>query len=503
MGGKRLVLVSSGKAGGTTRRRQRSSLRVRCALGLGTIVFAHAMPGTGLAIELPTITVGPIKVVIPDVAATVTQSVGQTAAAVAATTQGVSEQVQAVQAVPALAAAANVAAAIHLPDIPAVANGVAVGHIAAGATAAVEALARNQIASIPVAAAGGHGLAALVGSARATAGHLQVRTGAVTLASGTALTVDFYGDGLINFAVDGPAAVAVLGAGRGTAFADGGTVTLAAAAASAVVDNAINLGGVVTSQAIAVNEGRVALITGEVADVVVGSNVTDRHNRVDPLTAILADTEFQPGGYTGTGSVRYDHSGTAATPGADPARGWSRDVTVLFGSVAGRSDARHPRGDGSEQSAKPTTGFPSRTEAVTPVGIILGASESLDEGEEGADDALSLLNQIETLVGHEDLTPTDVCQAAGGGGVGLPGCGGSEVFGAVVTLEPDETGAGCALTGASGGFQLFCGGGSEPFVTGEPGVHMPLPAIDSTQTLQDMLDLWLQPPASSVRTPLV
>ncbi|MGF1627372.1 MAG: filamentous hemagglutinin N-terminal domain-containing protein, partial [Alphaproteobacteria bacterium] len=47
------------------------------------------------------------------------------------------------------------------------------------------------------------GLAALVGPGVANNGLIQARTGAVVLASGTAFTVDFYGDGLINFAVTG------------------------------------------------------------------------------------------------------------------------------------------------------------------------------------------------------------------------------------------------------------------------------------------------------------
>src|SRR5690606_15553948 len=99
------------------------------------------------------------------------------------------------------------------------------------------------------------GLAALVGPGVANSGVIQARTGAVALASGTAATIDFYGDGLINFAVTGATEAAPVDAdgnpldalvsNTGAIYADGGTVILTAEAVGSIVDHAINMDGVI------------------------------------------------------------------------------------------------------------------------------------------------------------------------------------------------------------------------------------------------------------------
>ena len=117
------------------------------------------------------------------------------------------------------------------------------------------------------------GLAALVGPGVANNGVIQARTGAVVLASGTAATIDFYGDGLVNFAVTGATEAAPVDAdgnpldalvsNSGAIYADGGTVILAAEAVGGIVDHAINMDGVIQAQSIAGRNGQIALVAGD------------------------------------------------------------------------------------------------------------------------------------------------------------------------------------------------------------------------------------------------
>ena len=107
---------------------------------------------------------------------------------------------------------------------------------------------------------------------------IQARTGAVVLASGTAATIDFYGDGLINFALTGATEAAPVDAdgnpldalvsNDGAIYADGGTVILAAEAVGGIVDNAINMDGVTQARTAENRNGQIALVAGDGAGAV-------------------------------------------------------------------------------------------------------------------------------------------------------------------------------------------------------------------------------------------
>jgi filamentous hemagglutinin family protein len=116
------------------------------------------------------------------------------------------------------------------------------------------------------------GLAALVAPGVANNGVIAARLGQVVLASGTTATLDFYGDGLISFAVGGSVtaltvdhtghALSAAVVNAGTISASGGTVLLTAAAAKAVVDNTINMSGVIEANAVSQNGGEIDLQGG-------------------------------------------------------------------------------------------------------------------------------------------------------------------------------------------------------------------------------------------------
>lgn len=112
---------------------------------------------------------------------------------------------------------------------------------------------------------GAEGLAALVAPGVANNGIIAARLGHVVLGAGSLATVDFYGDGLINFAVGGTVTglakdaagttLTAAVANAGTIHAEGGTVLMTATAAESVVNATINMSGVVIANAVDTGKG--------------------------------------------------------------------------------------------------------------------------------------------------------------------------------------------------------------------------------------------------------
>ncbi|MGV8643124.1 hypothetical protein ACV35T_26885, partial [Pseudomonas aeruginosa] len=79
-------------------------------------------------------------------------------------------------------------------------------------------------------------------------------------------TIDLYGDGLVSIAVTDPVTrkpqdAQALVSNGGAIQADGGSVLITAEQASRVVDNAVNLSGVILARGTEVREGSVALVS--------------------------------------------------------------------------------------------------------------------------------------------------------------------------------------------------------------------------------------------------
>jgi filamentous hemagglutinin family protein len=101
--------------------------------------------------------------------------------------------------------------------------------------------------------------------------------GSVALASGTAATLDFNGDGLISFAVTGEVAGDVFDAdGRklkdrinnsGLIRANGGQVILTAKSAGEVIGNVINHSGIIEAQTVQKKDGKIILSSGDTGTV--------------------------------------------------------------------------------------------------------------------------------------------------------------------------------------------------------------------------------------------
>ncbi|MBI3513550.1 MAG: filamentous hemagglutinin N-terminal domain-containing protein, partial [Proteobacteria bacterium] len=132
------------------------------------------------------------------------------------------------------------------------------------------------------------GLVALVAPGVENSGVINARLGKVALTAANSFTVDFFGDKLINIAVDDkvaqrmvgpdgqPVAAAVTNSGR--ILADGGTVQLTTNVAKGVLDNAINMSGIIEAKTVAQRDGKIILGGGS-SGVVAVSGTLDASGR--------------------------------------------------------------------------------------------------------------------------------------------------------------------------------------------------------------------------------
>jgi len=117
------------------------------------------------------------------------------------------------------------------------------------------------------------GLVALVAPSVQNDGVITVRLGRVHLGSGKEFTVDLFGDQLINFTVGSEITNPIVGldgnilsdavSNSGEIYADGGSVTLSAQVAENIVDNAINMSGLIRSATILEHTGEIILTGGD------------------------------------------------------------------------------------------------------------------------------------------------------------------------------------------------------------------------------------------------
>jgi len=107
------------------------------------------------------------------------------------------------------------------------------------------------------------GLAALVAPTVRNNGTINARLGRVGLASGDKVTVDLYGDNLIEMEVAGTAQKALV-ENAGVINAEAGLIQISTSTAKNVVDNVINLDGVTNVSSVSQQGGRIVLSGGDV-----------------------------------------------------------------------------------------------------------------------------------------------------------------------------------------------------------------------------------------------
>lgn len=113
------------------------------------------------------------------------------------------------------------------------------------------------------------GFVVLAGDYVKNSGVIQARMGQVVLASGSAMTMDLNGNGLISFAVNQATLAQKAGVDNtGQILADGGRVLMTADTARSLVSSAVNNSGLIQAQGIANHDGEIELTAsgGDVSD---------------------------------------------------------------------------------------------------------------------------------------------------------------------------------------------------------------------------------------------
>jgi filamentous hemagglutinin family protein len=104
-----------------------------------------------------------------------------------------------------------------------------------------------------------HGLIALVGSSVTNTGMIKANLGRIVLASGDAYTMSFDNNHLINFTITAPSRNASRVSNTGSLIANGGQILVTSKAARGVLDNSINMEGMVQVRSVGVHQGELIL----------------------------------------------------------------------------------------------------------------------------------------------------------------------------------------------------------------------------------------------------
>jgi fibronectin-binding autotransporter adhesin len=133
-----------------------------------------------------------------------------------------------------------------------------------------------------------YGLVALLGTGVVNSGTISAKLGSIALGAGSKFTLDFNGDQMINFTVDGEAKTAGVDqngkslksgvTNTGSLLADGGQILVTARVAKGVLDNVIDMRGVAQARSVHQHNGVIILSAGSGTVRVAGRlNVSGRH----------------------------------------------------------------------------------------------------------------------------------------------------------------------------------------------------------------------------------
>ncbi|MBS0359704.1 MAG: hypothetical protein JSS53_10575 [Proteobacteria bacterium] len=256
------------------------------------------------------------------------------------------------------------------------------------------------------------GFAALVAPGVSNRGVIQANLGHVTLASGTVFTVDLYGDQLINFGLNAdtqspgldqngnPLTAAVHNSGH--IYANAGHVMLMAKTAEGVVDNVINMTGVIEAKSYSDQNGTIILSGGNNGIVnvsgkldVSGKNGSEKGGRVQitgKKVGLMDGAHIDASGNTGGGqvliggdyqgknkqiqnanvtyvakSVKIDASALDVGDGGKVVV-WSDNTTRFYGDVLALGGANGGDGGFVEVSGKENLSFHGTADTRSPFG---------------------------------------------------------------------------------------------------------------------------------------
>ena len=276
------------------------------------------------------------------------------------------------------------------------------------------------------------GLAALVAPGVENSGHIVARLGRIALASGDRFTVDLYGDGLINLTMDEGHTTPAAADGEqltdrvrnsGVLSADGGHVVLATATVRDIVNNTINMDGVVEARSFAEQDGRITLFGGETGEVRVAGRLdttatSGQGGNIDVFGQHIVATDdalINAAGETGGGNIRVGGDVRGQTPSL------ASTTTTVADSATIRADAR-ARGNGGQIVV-----WSDGTTAFSGTASARGGPSDGDGGfiEVSGKQALAFAGQADTHAPHGntgqlllDPTSIDICSGCTTGGAG-------------------------------------------------------------------------------------
>src|SRR6266566_4610003 len=219
------------------------------------------------------------------------------------------------------------------------------------------------------------GFIALSAPAVVNQGTISAQLGTVSLSSGQQLTVDFAGDGLVRFAVDGALASQPMGPdGRplssrvsndGRIQADGGRVELTAKAAGDVLSSVVNNSGIIQARSIVNQGGVVRLIGGDDATAVATASGAAR-----PAGAVAGDVTLTSTERTVLfGGSTIDASGRGGSDGGRVTVWSDKDTTAASGArILSRGGEAGGNGGFVEVSGKESLGFAASVDTLAPLG---------------------------------------------------------------------------------------------------------------------------------------
>ena len=239
------------------------------------------------------------------------------------------------------------------------------------------------------------GLLAFVAPGVENSGIINAKLGQISLASGKTFTLDLYGDRLVSLGIDSKILNQVIGpdgtpvsslvANGGSIHANGGNVFLGVKAARNVVDQVINMDGLIEAQTAFKKDGKIVLLGGDEGLVKVtgtldasgkesgqlGGNIQVMGEWVALLDNAFIDVSGDLGG--GTALIGGDYQGKGLYPNAEKtyfsvdssitadaiSSGdggkvvlWSEDATYFKGSISAKGGSSKGDGGFVEVSSK-------------------------------------------------------------------------------------------------------------------------------------------------------
>ena len=227
-------------------------------------------------------------------------------------------------------------------------------------------------------------------------GTITAELGSVQLASGRRLIVDFAGDGLVRFAVDGAlesAAGTDARAGspgvrnEGHILADGGRVELTARTAGDVLTGVVNNSGLIEARSLVNRGGVVRLIGGD--DGVATATASGALRPAGEVRGIVSNTGAIDISARGAGAApgqvllvgeRVGHGGTIDARGADGGRGGEVAIATTERSVLLPGSAIDVSGVGRASAGRVTVWSDQETAAATGATILARGGEQGGHG---------------------------------------------------------------------------------------------------------------------------